>query len=681
MKNLIIILAFILSITSYASSTDTTKVKSEISDVTVFFSGAQITRNIEVNLLKGEHLIQIDKLPVAINHQSLQLKGINGCKVISVKHKYDYPTSKKKKKEKEIEDKIKAYEQRIKELKNKSSVFDIEETLLLNNSILHKKDGGSAIADIKEAADFYRLRFNETRQSKLNIYSELEDIKETIQELYTELNELMVEKRKTFSQVFATVDCEKNIKGVLKLSYYLESAGWTPLYDFRVDEISKPLEIIYNANVFQSTGEDWKNVNITLSTNDPSISSTKPEITTWYINRGYPYNRETLQEKSLLTGNCTLKGKVIDAETNEPIPFANVVVFKNNKIVAGASSDFDGYFTIKPLPSGYFDIKVSYIGYNNQQKNSIRFTSNKTTFLDFNLTASSESIDEVMVVAYSIPIVSENTYNNSTFSSEEIYKMPGRSANGVATTVAGVYSEGGGISSIRGARSGGNVTYVDGVEILGSSNLPKSKISTINYISNTLKTTITNLEYKIDIPYTIHSDGEDYGIRIKEVKLPVEYVYYAIPSLDKDAFLIAEVTDWTELNLLSGKTSIYYQGTFTGESYVDAENTNDTLSISLGRDKNIIVERKQDKKIKKKNLFSDKKETIGWDFTIKNNKDVKIKIIVEDQIPISELKSILVKSVELSSAKMEKNGKLIWKFDIEPKKKKEFSFKYFVKYD
>ncbi len=73
---------------------------------------------------------------------------------------------------------------------------------------------------------------------------------------------------------------------------------------------------------------------------------------------------------------------------------------------------------------------------------------------------------------------------------------------------------------------------------------------------------------------------------------PVNYVYYSIPKLDKDVFLIAELSNWTKLNLLSGKSSIYYKGTFTGQSEINANSTKDTLEISLNRDKkNIVVER------------------------------------------------------------------------------------------
>jgi len=230
-------------------------------------------------------------------------------------------------------------------------------------------------------------------------------------------------------------------------------------------------------------------------------------------------------------------------------------------------------------------------------------------------------------------------------------------------------------SNIRGARTDGDVYYIDGNKV-------GNEIQTSNYISNTSSTRVTNLEYSIEIPYTIPSDGEDYGIRIKEVILPVDYVNYAIPKLDLDAFLTADIKNWTELDLLSGKTSIYYRGTFVGESRISSDLTSDTLSVSLGRDDKIILEREGNKEMNDRRIVgSNIKETIGWDITIKNNKNVKIKIIVEDQIPISQKKSIVVELLESSGARVdEKSGKLSWQIELDPNKKKIVTYTYSVRY-
>jgi len=650
MKNLLIILLSLITLNVFCSSIDTIQVESKITDVTVFFSGAQITRNIDVKLTKGKHLIVIDKLPKNINPQSIQVNGIENCKILSVMHQIKSQNqSKKKCEELDIEKKIESLELQGKELKITMNVFDLEEKLILDNSTLGSKTKGTAISEIKEAADYYRFKLNEIRQGKLRLFTELDVKKNKIKELNAQLNKLTIEKRKTYNQVLVSIDCEKDINTELNMSYYISAAGWAPFYDFRVDDITKPLVIVYNANAFQTSGEDWDNINIKLSTNNPSLSGSKPELVPWYLGRRKTYNKPPTME--CLDGGA-IRGKVIDRETQEPIPFVNIIVEIGGYFVGGGASDFDGNFIIKPITPGKYDIKATAVGYKPLLMKGLVVFGNRITFIDLEMESTAETLDAFEVVEYAVPLIDKDqTSSGATFTRDDFARMPNRSANALARDVGGINSK-------------------------------KRKMETFNYISNSLKTNITNIEYDIDIPYSIPSDGEDYNIKIKEVSLPVDYEYYAIPKLDNDAFLTAEITDWTQLNLLSGKTSIYFQGTFTGESFIDANYIGDTLSVSLGRDKSIIVKREGNKKIIDKRIIGNNiKETIAWDITVKNNKNTKITITVEDQYPLSEKKSVEVELLESSNAKIdEKTGKLTWEFEMEPNEKKVFTYKYTVKY-
>ncbi|MCF8373369.1 MAG: TonB-dependent receptor [Bacteroidales bacterium] len=191
-----------------------------------------------------------------------------------------------------------------------------------------------------------------------------------------------------------------------------------------------------------------------------------------------------LATQSLMAQSGELKGKVLDKETREAIPFANVVVELNGNLVGGSSTDFDGNYTVKPIPAGKYTVKATYVGYKTMQQEGVVIRNEKITFLDLELNSSSELIEEVEVVSYKVPLISKDqTQSGSTMTSEEIEKMPGRSAAAVSITVAGVYSENGEVGSIRGARSSGNVTYVDGVKVIGSSSLPQSAIEEVSVIT------------------------------------------------------------------------------------------------------------------------------------------------------------------------------------------------------
>ena len=658
MRTLLLFLLLVVSNTAYCAI-DTLEINSQIKDVTVFFNGAQITRKSKIKVAKGKHVVILNELPNTLNDQSIQVKAAENCKILSVKHEFVYPSTKKSEAEKMIEAQIEALELEMKSISSQFDVFTLEEQLLSDNRKLNKNQEGSVISDIKEAADFYRARLNEIRKGKLNLSVEMDKKKESIQELYAKLNTLTVKKRNTYSKVIITLDCIAAFNDELSISYYVSSAGWAPNYDFRVAEITEPLNIVYNADVYQSSGENWDKVNLKLSTNDPSLSGESPELVPWILGRPNPYKKEIIQK-----GAGALKGRVLDKENGEPLPFAKIMIKKNNKIIGGANSDFDGKYLIKPIPSGSYVVEVKNIGFKNSRVSSVSISNEKITFLDFELQSDVQMLEEVQIVAYNMPLIDKDGgASGRTVTREDISRMPQRNANRIASKVSGI-------------QKNQEYYYVDGIKVKGN------PVEATNYISNSLKTSITNLEYTIEIPYTIPSDGEDYSIKMKDVSVPAKYVYHAVPKLDEDAFLTAELTNWTALNLLPGKSNIYYQGTYVGESKIDTEKASDTLSISLGRDRNIVVKREGNKELFDKRVVGNYiKETVGWNIMVRNNKDAKINIVIEDQFPISERKSIEVNRIDYSGAKLnDKTGKLLWDLELNANEKKELKFNYLVKY-
>jgi hypothetical protein len=182
-------------------------------------------------------------------------------------------------------------------------------------------------------------------------------------------------------------------------------------------------------------------------------------------------------------GAGTLKGTVTDSNTGELLPFVNVVVFLNGNQVTGGNTDFDGKYTIKPIDPGTYDVLFSYVGYASKRIDGVKVNSNKITFVDEKLDAGIQ-LDEVMVVAYSTPLIDKDGgASGGTVSREDINKMPGRSATSIATTVAGVSDAGGNGISIRGARSNSTWVYIDGIKVRGSSALPKSAVEEISVIT------------------------------------------------------------------------------------------------------------------------------------------------------------------------------------------------------
>jgi len=188
-----------------------------------------------------------------------------------------------------------------------------------------------------------------------------------------------------------------------------------------------------------------------------------------------------------LLAQGTLSGTISDASTGEPIPFANVTIEQNGNIVTGGMTDFDGKYSIKPIPAGKYTVSSSYVGYATLKYNNVQIPAGSITFQNFELNPSAEMLAEVEIKEYKVPLIAKDqTQSGGTVTSADIAKMPGRSAAAVATTVGGVYSENGEVGSIRGARSEGTVYYVDGVKVRGSSSVPKSAIEQVQVITGGL---------------------------------------------------------------------------------------------------------------------------------------------------------------------------------------------------
>ena len=229
----------------------------------------------------------------------------------------------------------------------------------------------------------------------------------------------------------------------------------------------------------------------------------------------------------------TLKGKVLDGSNGEGIAFANVSLEMNGQVVTGGMTDFDGNFTIKPIPAGVYDVKASYVGYQSLQLKGLRVMAGKITFQDFKLGVSVQNLQEVEVREYKVPLISKDqTQTGGSVTSEEIAKMPGRSAESVAVTVGGVYSENGEVKSIRGAREEATVYYIDGVKVRGSSALPKTATAQVDVITGGIPAKYGDVTGGIISVTTKEPSRETYaGIELVTSKFLDPYNYNLIEGM------------------------------------------------------------------------------------------------------------------------------------------------------
>jgi uncharacterized protein (TIGR02231 family) len=418
-------------------------------------------------------------------------------------------------------------------LKNKVFTKDTLPTLVSSLSYLRKQlfeinDLEQKLKRKKYDLSILRRALN-TRVSILNNYRRNNTPKNNAKPIY---------------QIAVTVQSKKEVKGNMTITYFVSNASWSPSYDIRVKDINSPVDLTMKATVYQNTKEDWNNVKLTLSTNNPYKNKVKPELSVWYINYynpnlGYYKDANKLRKKS------------------------DVAVLNSVQI---ASADMI-----------------------------------------------SEEKDESL-------------------------------------------------SYRRGKRS-----------------VP-SAVSSTNY---TVKTqTMANVEYKIDLRYSIKSDNKAHMVAVEQQSIKAKYSHYLVPKYDKESYLVAQLLDWEDLDLLPSKANLFYEGSYIGETRINPT-ANDTLYISLGNDRNVRIKRTKDKEKSRDKVFSNRKNTtISYDLFVKNMSTRTYNIIVEDHIPVSRDKSIVVSLESKSKAQFnEKTGMMKWEFDLKAKRNKKLNYTYKVEYD
>lgn len=615
------IAAVLFSISGYAQTKKQT-IASSIDKVTVFMKGAQVTRSATTSIPAGNTILVFQDVSPELEEKSIQVQGDGAFTILSVARETNFVKQQKKREDvTRLEEQEEALEEKLVRERNNLKVYMQEEVMLGKNQDIRSTQTGVKTADLREAMDFQRARLAEVLEKQAVTGKSIRKLEEEKAAISNQLEVLINASTHPTTDLLVTVFSKNVINGKFTLSYLVKNAGWYPTYDLRVASISQPMELVYKASVYQECGEEWKNVKLSLSTGNPTESGTRPELQPWNLRLFYSYQELAAIRTGLSSRPNEVSGIITDVQ-GHILPGATIKV-KGRTI--GTSADDQGRFSLQ-LPPGATSLEASYIGYEPQD---VHVNGGNVAI---RMQESSKALDEVVITGYG----SAKKENFST-------ALQGR--------VAGVSFD---------------------------SNSKKKSIG-IEMAENYTPTTVT---FDITNPYTIVSDGKPYTVSIKELEVPAQYQYYAAPKLDKAAFLVAGITNWESLNLLEGETSIYFEGTYVGKSLLDLQTAGDTLQVSLGRDKNIVINRTLQKDYSKRQFIGNyKTDTRNWELSVKNNKREPIRLILQDQLPISTLKDIELSKVDTGNAKEDEVTKLLtWELEVAPGKDAKRNLKYAVKY-
>jgi len=216
-----------------------------------------------------------------------------------------------------------------------------------------------------------------------------------------------------------------------------------------------------------------------------------------------------------------------------------------------------------------------------------------------------------------------------------------------------------------------------GVQVRGYSEPKKAKTIVTTAVENQ-----TTVELEVETPFSINSNGTKLTIELNTFEIETVYEYYAVPKLDKDAFLIARIINWDQYNLLEGEANLFFEESYVGRSILDANTLTDTLNISLGRDRSIVIGRTKNEEFsKRRTVGSNKIDSRGFEIIARNNKSQAIKLTLFDQIPVSAISEIKVTSTEISNGLLDEDtGEVTWELNLVPQEQTNLILSYEVKY-
>ena len=192
-----------------------------------------------------------------------------------------------------------------------------------------------------------------------------------------------------------------------------------------------------------------------------------------------------------------------------------------------------------------------------------------------------------------------------------------------------------------------------------------------------------NTQFEVNLPYTIKTNNQSDLLTIQNKEVKAQYHYVATPKIDNSVYLEAQIVDWDKLNLLPGQSSIFFNGKYIGKSFINTKFAKETLDLYLGKDRNISISRYRDNSetLKPLTMGDDVSQRYAYTIDVKNGKSMPINLVVYDQIPVINNKTIKLDDIEYTGANYDKKtGLVTWNFDLNPNETKKLNLSFKLTY-
>ena len=374
--------------------------KAKLNEATVYTSGVQLRSSLDYNALKGLNEIIVEGISPSIDPQTVQVSATGNAIILDSKYSVFYPTksiqennaatTQLKRGIKLLNDSIESKGYELRRINESIAVYKEAKSILHNNGMVKNKGKVNDSIDLlKEIIEFYAVKMNKMNEKILDLSKHKNSSQKGLNQMKQRLGILNEKLRKLgqsgikqdpVPRITISLIAEGNTSGEISLSYLSKNAGWTPLYDIRSKSSEGKIFMNYKAQVHQTTGLDWKNIKLNISTNNPYANKTKPELNPWYIsyknyrkelnvrsdnnqlykmttapsraitNMGYSYKSENIEDEAINANEfTTLTQQLTAAEFKIDLPY-NIISNGEKHMVLVQKSELETNFKYYAVP-------------------------------------------------------------------------------------------------------------------------------------------------------------------------------------------------------------------------------------------------------------------------------------------------------------------------------------------
>lgn len=516
-----IFLFFLILIIQQSFAQNIVEVNASLQEATIYVRGAELRHEAnKVQIPTGNSEIVINHVANFIDPQSIRVLSPNSqLTILSVSFERDYLNKGDNKSSQYLEIKKKYDQENILYNDLSSQRKSEESTLALleaNKSI--GGQNGVTPTEIANMIKYYRQQYKEISDNIVDLKTKEEEQKKTVDQLKQQMDQ-SGGGNENAGQLVLRVSSPQSTNADFNIQYFTDNVSWSPFYEVRVNDIQGPLQLLYKANVIQTTGIDWKQVRLAFAGGNPQQNNNLPELSPWRLSFRSPIVEAAPSRIAARSVN-------VKAETAE----------------------------------SYQDVAVQ-----------------------------------------NMAVVQDNQLSSS---------------------------------------------------------------------------------FVIETPYDVYSNGQPQSIQLQSHSLNTVYSYTTIPKYSSSAYLIGKISDWNELNLLPGNANLIVENNYAGASFIDPGSTNDTLTLSLGKDERIVTKRERiDEEGSQSFLGNSQSRNYIYEISVRNSKKEAVDVEVKEQYPLSNEKDIEIKLNEASGAyNNEERGELTWNLHLKPGETKKLKVSYTVKY-